>query len=416
MKITLKVATVLGIICLMLMMNFLVFLNSVKATNIGNISQVDLRSLGNCGQLLKYKGVIVKTYYVEYSHDGASYPAYCLDKNLAGVSDDLTYSVTSNGVINDVGLWRTIINGYPYKSIYELGVSNKEEAFTATKQAIYCYLFENTPEDYEAIGEAGQRTLNALNQIVFNANDSTETQLTNTVSIKPISSEWLQDKEKPEYVSKIYAFNSNVSHTDYKIELQGNCPEGAIVTNVEGIEETHFQGDSNFKVMFPIAELKNNGDFTINVRTEVKTKPVLYGASPNSGWQNYALTAYMYEDAICKYEDGYNKNETKIKIKKQDASTKEPISGVEFELLNEKQEIVYSNLKTDGNGEVVIDMIMPGTYFVRETMVPEGYKIYKELIKVEAELNKEVTVIVDNKKVEIIEVPKELKVLPVTGM
>ena len=65
-------------------------------------------------------------------------------------------------MIQDVGLWRRIVNGYPYKSIQELGVANKEEAFTATKQAVYCYLHENTPEDYEPIGEAGQRTLNAL--------------------------------------------------------------------------------------------------------------------------------------------------------------------------------------------------------------------------------------------------------------
>ncbi len=67
-----------------------------------------------------------------------------------------------NSAIKDVGLWRRIINGYPYKTIKELGVENKEEAFTATKQAIYCYIHGNNPEDYGAIGSAGQRTLNAM--------------------------------------------------------------------------------------------------------------------------------------------------------------------------------------------------------------------------------------------------------------
>ncbi len=52
--------------------------------------------------------------------------------------------------------------------------ANKEEAFTATKHAIYSYIHGNNPNDYTAIGEAGVRTLKALKQIVTNANNSTE--------------------------------------------------------------------------------------------------------------------------------------------------------------------------------------------------------------------------------------------------
>lgn len=418
MKITLKPIAVIVTTAIILMMNFLVLLNSVKATNVTNISKVDLHSSGNCGQLLKYKGVIVKTYYVEYAHNGGSYPAYCLDKTLAGVSDNLSYSVTPNGVINDVGLWRVVINGYPYKSIEELGVANREEAFTATKQAIYCYLYENTPQDYEAIGEAGQRTLNALNQIVINAQNSSDTQQSSGTSIKPEEEQWLQDELKPEYVYKIYSFNSNASHTDYKITLQGNYPEGTIITNTDGHEMDKYCSNDRFKVMLPIASLQESGEFTIDIKTQVKTKPVIYGQSPNAGWQNYALTAYMYEDTNCTYSDNYNKNETKIKIKKQDEATKEAIADVEFSLLDVNKEAVYSGLKTDENGEITIENILPGTYYLQETSVPEGYELLSELIKVEVGLNEEVTVTVDNKKAEVVKpVPvEEVKILPVTGM
>lgn len=57
-------------------------------------------------------------------------------------------------LITDVKLWRLVVNGYPYKTIGELGCANKEEAFTATKHAIYSYIHGNNPNDYTAIGEA----------------------------------------------------------------------------------------------------------------------------------------------------------------------------------------------------------------------------------------------------------------------
>ena len=85
--------------------------------------------------------------------------------------------------IKDVGLWRIIINGYPYKSLEELGVANKEEAFTATKQAVYCYIHGNQLQDYEAIGEAGERTLNAMHKIVNAAQNSNETKISSTIQI-----------------------------------------------------------------------------------------------------------------------------------------------------------------------------------------------------------------------------------------
>lgn len=72
-KIIKKVLIALAIIIL----NFLGVLNSSYASN---INSANLYSTGDCGQLLKYKGVVVKVSYVEYIKDGVNYPAYCLDK------------------------------------------------------------------------------------------------------------------------------------------------------------------------------------------------------------------------------------------------------------------------------------------------------------------------------------------------
>ena len=321
MKLKLKLITALLIIAVTIIMNNIVILNSVKAANLEQISQIDLHYGGMCEQLLKYKGVIVKTTYVEYYGDnGINYPAYCLDKPLPGVTDELEYTVSTTTRINDLGLWRTVINGYPYKSLEELGVADTDEAFTATKQAVYCYLYENEPDDYEAIGEAGERTLNALKKIVSDAQNSTETINTNNVEIKAESKNWTDDEKDNKYISKIYSVKSDVKHLDYEIEVKGTLPEGSKITKLDGTETSKFSEKENFKIMLPKEKLTEDGKFTLNIKTEVKTKPVLYGASPSADWQNYALTAYMFEDATNKYTDTY----TKIEKPKEPEKPKTP--------------------------------------------------------------------------------------------
>ena len=65
------------LILTILIMNGLGFMNAVYATT---INSANLYSIGDCGELLKYKGVVVKTSYIQYSQNGINYPAYCMDK------------------------------------------------------------------------------------------------------------------------------------------------------------------------------------------------------------------------------------------------------------------------------------------------------------------------------------------------
>lgn len=287
------------------LLNSVLLINSVKAATL--VDTAELSTPGYCGQLLKFNGMTVKVHYVEYTKDGVSYPAYCLNKPLDGITEDLQYSVTSGGKIDDIGLWRVIINGYPYKSIEELGVANKEEAFTATKQAIYCYLYEeNDPSMYEGIGEAGERTLNALWQIIRDSQNSTETQCEPEANVVEINDEWI---EEDEYFYKEYSISSNTTFEKFNINIEGELKDEIIITDVNGEEKTDFKSDETFIVKIPKESMKEDGSFSINVKTETKTKPVIYGASPNAEWQSYALTGYTYEDAETTYEETYNKYE-----------------------------------------------------------------------------------------------------------
>lgn len=408
-----------------LVLNSLGFLNSVQASQ---ISSANLYSIGDCGQLLKYKGSIVKVSYVEYIENGVNYPAYCLDKTKPGAESG-AYSVSVNQAIQDVGLWRRVINGYPYKSLEELGVATKEEAFTATKQAIYCYIHGNNPDDYEGIGEAGQRTLNAMRQIISNAENSNETKISSTISINKQDSEWKQDSLDKNYVSKTYTVSGGGVIQNYKITLSkenGQDLGGIKLTDEQNNERQEFSPNEKFKILIPIKNMTQKGEFKLEVEAKIYTKPVLYGTAPDSGKQDYALTAATYEDGTGNCKDEYFKNETKIIVIKQDEETEEKLEGVEFQLLDENKNVVYTGLKTDSEGKVVIENLVPGNYYLKESNTIDGYAIYEELIRLEVELNEQTTVTVNNREKEkpTIETTqeqlslssKEVKRLPVTGM
>ena len=264
-----KIIKFLSIIISFILLNILAILNSVEAININSANIV---SGGDCGSLLKYRGIVVKAYYAEYRQDGVSYPAYCLDKTKEGVSDNLSYSVSVQEAITDVALWRIIINGYPYKSIEELGCSNKEEAFTATKQAIYCYIHGNNPSDYQPIGEAGQRTLNALNKILRDGQNSQEMQISNTIKINREAESFKVDSINKNYLSKTYSVQAGATITNYKVSLtskNNQLPEEIKITDLNNNPKEEFAQNEKFKIIIPIKNLTQDGSFKINIETKI---------------------------------------------------------------------------------------------------------------------------------------------------
>ena len=70
----------------------LTFMNSVYAES---INSANIYVVGDCGSLLTYNSVPVKVTYVEYNHNGISYPAYCLDKTKARCRNNTICSISS---------------------------------------------------------------------------------------------------------------------------------------------------------------------------------------------------------------------------------------------------------------------------------------------------------------------------------
>lgn len=418
-----KYIKVTFIVLAIIILNFLNFTNSVIASN---LDTANVQAIGDCGSLLKYKGIIVKTTYIAYEDNGKLYPAYCMDKTKPGAEEG-SYTVSIDKAIQDVRLWKIITNGYPYKTIEELGVASKEEAFTATKHAIYSYIHGNQLSDYTPIGEAGQRTLNAMYKIINDANNSKEIQISNQVDIQRLQEYWEQDNVELHYVSKRYKVNANTRIDNYKVRVtdeNGQIIDGIKITDENNNTKIEFNANEIFKILIPIKNMTGDKTIQIHIETKIETKPILYGKAPDSNLQDYALTADTYEDGTGNIKDNYSRNETKIIIEKQDKETKQKLQGVEFQLLDENKNVLYTNLQTGSDGRIKIENIIPGTYYIKETRTVSGYEIYEDLIEVNVNLNEEITVVVNNQKEEKPEIEKTVdkkeisyqKILPVTGM
>ena len=321
-----------------------------------------------------------------------------------------TYDVKDQGKIEDLGLWRVVINGYPYKSIEQLGVTNEEEAYIATKQSIYCYIYNTGTELYSAINEQGERVINAMNNILENAKNSNESFDNPNIEIEQ-SEKWNVDEIENKYVSKEYKIKSNKNISKITLNLESQ-PKGTKITNLDE--------DGKFKILIPIENLKESGKFKIKIQTELETKPIFLGEAPSNDLQNYLLTAYSYEDMDKEFEQEYEKNNTKIIIEKTDNDTNEVLKGAKFEILDEKQKSIRV-AETNNDGQVILDGLMPGIYYIKEVQAPNGYSIDSELKKVEIKLNQEISLKIKNNKIiikqeepqqPIVEIPK----LPVTGM
>lgn len=378
---------------------------SMQSFAVLEVGQMNVYPKAECEKLLTYNGIPIRTTYIAYNKNGVEYPAYCLDVNLPGAEQG-EYVVNASDKIRDINIWKAIINGYPYKSIEELGAANGQEAFTATKQAVYTMIHNRDISSYGPVNsDAGRRTYQIYCNIVNAARNMNANIADNVfVNLNTISEKWEVDNINSNYLSKEYYTTSNVSTGNYEINLQGLIPKNTKIVDKSNHEKKIFAMNEHFKIMIPIQELIESETFSINVKAKLDTKPVMYGASTVPGTQDYALTGFIYEEVGSTISENYKKNETKIIVYKLQEGSTEIMEGVKFELLNENQEILRENLITDEDGKIIIENLLPGKYYLKEIETLEGFEINFETIEIELEFGEEKEITVNNK-----EIPKKVE-------
>lgn len=375
-----------------------------------DVGTKDLVLHARCEVLLKYNGKPINVNFVAYERDGKYYPAYCLDESLPGV-DLTTYSVNGGSKLQDVNVWRAIINGFPYKSLAELGAQNEEEAFTATREAVYTMLYNRDTNSYAPMdSDNGRRTYQIYLNIVNAARSSNEN-IQNDIqtSISQNQEDWKIDEKEKSFVSKTYTLNSNIKNGYYRIELEGDIPENTKVTDMNNKTVSELSVGSNFKILIPIQSLNKNGSFNVKAVSNIETKPVVYGATNLVGTQDYALAGYMYEESISNIKENYFKNITKLQIIKQEYGTNSRLAGVKFNLLDSEKKVIKEGLVTNENGEIILENMVPGLYYIQETETLAGFNLFTDLIEVGLDFNEEFAVTVNNTTKEVTEVDKEFE-------
>ena len=379
------------------------------------ISEADLYSKGEL-VCFKYKDVIVGVEFVVYEKDGVEYPAYCLNRNLPGITEEEEYKVHVDKLVNDAKIWRVVTNGYPFKTAKQLGCNSDIEAFAATKMAVYDAMYNYNWDDFKGLDAQGNRVVKAAEAISKAARNSNDSKPSAIVNIKTDDAQWNMDSINNNYASKTFYVETNVNSTQYSVKLNNVKLENVKITNTENEEKQTFKKGEKFKVLIPISEMEKEGTFDIEVTADMETMPILYGESSDPNKQSYALAAGNYEYESAKLTVRYLDNRTKLEIIKKDAETNEVLVGAKFNILDEDKNIVYSDVTTGSDGKVTLNKFMPGKYYVQEIKSPDGYTLYEDLIEINLKLGQAYSItVMDHKKPETEEKEVEDEDITVIG-
>lgn len=402
-----------------------IFMLSIILTNsVFAVETLNVKAIKECPVLLQYGNIKIGTTLAKVNINDKEYPVYCLDVSKPGVAIGKLpeYNVTLKDTIKNQEVYRAIINGYPYKTIEELGVKTEEEAFTATKQAVYSMLYNRNVDEYSAINtEAGHRTYNAYRNIVLAARGSNKVYENAKFELKA-DKEWKKDEEN-KYLYKNVEVNANLK-SNFDIKLEGNK------NNIFKLEKEQIVGkekDNKKEKYILKIDLKDINKFNIlgkevfknlklTATAEVETNPVYLGKEETGTRQDYAISGVRFKG---KEERNLNidipKNETKIKIVKISKEEDKKLENVKFELFDKENKSLGIKI-TNKNGEIIYENLIPGKYYLKEIEAKEGYNKLNDLVEIEVKYGEEKEVKVNNEKIKIIvNNKKEVKKLPKTG-
>lgn len=375
---------------------FSTFSNIVFAKKIGD--EAYLEKKGDCGHHLQYwkeeKGLwsYINCTYVTYNENGKEYPAYCLNRDAHGVGEVDNYSVDLTQVLDDVRIWRTIINAYPYKSPEQLGVENEYDAFVATKQAVYCIIYDwDAASRFRGADERGTKIANAIVNLSNIGKNGTQTPYNSGVSASKVNGLM----EDGEYYSQKFKINCGVDIQNYSVIATNGLPSGAKITDIDNNETNNINGNSNFKIKIPKNSMNSDINITFSIKTSAKTYPIFYGKTRIDGTQNYAITTDSYEDITGNGSLNIATNTGRIEINKTDDETHNPIENVTFGLYK-KNGTEIARATTNSQGIATFQGLYQNSYVLKELSTNSNYVLNKVDFDVNVEYNKQTKLDIEN--------------------
>ena len=365
-------------------------------------------------QLLTWKGIIDSNNFapaviVYQAEDGKEYPAFCANPNRPGVEDlaGKSYDVDVDQLDTDPAVWGVITNGYPYKTPQEMGVNTEYEAYYATKMAVWAVVHDNYSnlDDWKANGSQNAHVEKAMKDLVAKGR-ANQYVYKSWLAINPKNQTVDTDDKDENYFSQEYTLKSNVNIRSYRVVIDGDVPEGTIVTDVNNTPKDSFEGtETTFKVLIPKDTAENSGSFRVLVKGKLENKSVLFGISHDANKQDYYVAPLPSYNGDSWVDLTYSTTGTVVpgepddpdnpqvpepspglQILKVKKGTREGLAGAVFKVEIDGKTI--GHYVTDENGEILIPDLT-GTVSVTEEVPPVGYVLdgenHKDVEIVDAE-------------------------------
>lgn len=422
---------------------FFLISNKVNAEIIGNTKYLQRAEKGYY-TIQKWNGS--NWIYVTYSRttyiddNGITRIAYCVNPDLKGIGyisgEVVGYDVEIKNLLSDNKLWRALVNGYPYNSPESMGVETDDDAYLATKMAIYAIMRGNTENDIrtlyrpgkdkvegqslEDIERRGTKVIEAICKLINIGYNGTETIQSNDILKIEKDSEFLEDSLNKNYYSQKLKIKSKVECKEYYIKNISNFPVGTIITDIDGNQKYSFKGGEEFKLMVPKTSIMENINGTIEINGICKTYPIYYSECKNGNYQNYLLCCDSFSDNFNAVNDiNIEINKSSLKIVKVDKDTKRPIAGVKFSV-KYKDGTNIGIYTTDENGVIYIENLHQGEIIVKELENNKFYNISKDEYIIELNYNESKNIEIENEikkgNIKIIKVDADNNEIKIEGV
>ena len=325
-----------------------------------------------------------------YDEEGNKNPAFCVDPNKAGPGEYFAgkYDLNVAGAETNEKIAAIINNSIPYKTYQELGVNSEEEAYAATKAAIWCVIGVSQYTDLGKWNAPDKPQVTALfNKLVdlaLNNPEPVKAAVYGTIKVdeEPVEEEnYFVQRFQVQETS-----NSGKKITKYKVELTGDYPVGTIITGEDGIEKTQFKGDETFAIRIPKTSVPVGGSVEANVKISANlySNVILIGKPLNGldgkvqdmeiGMPNQPITINA-KMVIGVPDIPGNPGDGKLKVIKLDATDNAtPLAGVTFDCYNAQGHLIDTGT-TDESGIWEPNITESGTYTVVERSTNNRYQL-----------------------------------------
>ena len=320
---------------------------------------------------LSINGAVKKqtyTYFLYESNDGTTKesPAYCVNPTTPGVPQSVgpgeSIKYLAEEKASDPKVVGIISNGYPHRSLGELNLDNKYQAYYATKMALWCYLLPNwnIANLKVAPGLTGSE-LDIGNRILAAAKDIYKRGTTYNYMLSPRmtvtadkSTAYPVTIDGQAYLQQVFTVWSETWVYDYDVTVSfsdpGSVPDGTKIVDANNNEITAVTTQptsdgyaGTFKVLYPASSVEGqSGNVQLSLSAPVAQYAAMYAVCQEKDkygeLQNYICdldnNVRLDVAAISSYADGGEPgpDETALKIVKLEEGTELPLEGAVFSI------------------------------------------------------------------------------------